>query len=317
MSRYLIVLCTIGCLLANTRYVNSDLREFQNARHDTNKVQMVISNFGTFGQHESGNSGGCWWLPTGWDYSNFYIWGAGIWFGTIDSLTGDTLVTIGYGPSGGQHEFAPGLSGWPVDHPAAIIYMHPDNWPPPSDTFPMAPQDTISYQDSWCCYNDSDIQYHMAGDTRPIDIEVYQTVYVWSYPFADDFIFLTCDVKNVSGHNLRDCYYGVCADCDIGNEAGVNANDICQGIVERTYLINNDTITMDDVGYQWQEDPEYGWPAFPGVIGFDLLQTPFDLVSGQDKDGDGIPDQYERDSAYYVGNLPPSQWDADLDSVPD
>jgi len=217
MRKYVIVMCAIGCLLANTRYPNSNLREFQQARHDTNNIQMVISNFGTFGQDESGNLGGCWWLPTGWGALNYYIYGAGIWFGTIDSLTGDTLVTIGYGPSGGQFEFAPGLSGWPVDHPAAVIYMYPDNWPPPADTLPMAPQDTISYQDSWCCYNDSDIQYHMIGDTRPIGIEVYQTGYAWSYPFADDIIYLTCDVKNVSGHNLTDCYFGVCTDCDVGN----------------------------------------------------------------------------------------------------
>ena len=71
------------------------------------------------------------------------------------------------------------------------------------------------------------------------------------------------------------------------------------------------------MGYQWEEQPIGTWPIYPGVIGFDLLQTPFDLVPGQDKDGDGIPDQYERDSAYYWNNLPQWQWDADRDSVPD
>jgi hypothetical protein len=110
----------------------------------------------------------------------------------------------------------------------------------------------------------------------------------------------------------------VCADCDIGNEAGSNANDRCSGILERQYVIGNDTIMADDVAYQWQEEEEQGIGVWwPGTIGFDLLQTPFDLEPGQDKDGDGILDQYERDSMYYVNNLPAVMWDVDNDGVPD
>jgi hypothetical protein len=40
-------------------------------------------------------------------------------------------------------------------------------------------------------------------------------------------------------------------------------------------------------------------------------------IRDRDKDGDGILDQYERDSLYYVNNLPSSMWDADNDGVPD
>jgi hypothetical protein len=275
---------------------------------------MCISNIGKFGQDETGNNAGCWW-PIGTDHN--YIYGAGIWFGTID--TGDSLVTIGYGPHGGECEFAPGLAGWSVNHPAAIIYIHPENWPASPDTLPMAPQDTVSHEDSWCCFNDCDSIYHIPGDTRPIGIEVYQTVYAWDYWFAEDMIFFTCDVRNVSGDTLYDCYYGVCTDCDIGNEAGAgSATDRCSGVVERQYVIGNETIIVDDVAYQWQEVEEPGTPPWwPGTIGFDLLQTPFDLVAGHDKDNDGILDQFERDSAYYVNNLPVSMWDSDNDGLPD
>jgi hypothetical protein len=181
----------------------------------------------------------------------------------------------------------------------------------------MAPQILMSHEDSWCCFNDSDSVYHVPGDTRPIGIEVYQTVYAWDYWFVEDVIFFVYDVKNVSGYTLFDCYFGVCTDCDIGNEAGAGANDICTGIIDREYVLGNDTIIVDDVGYQWQMSPEPGWTAFPGTIGFDLLQTPFDLVADMDKDGDGIPDQFERDSVYYVNNLPAWQWDADNDGLPD
>jgi len=318
MRRYIVALCLVCCLLARTKFNNPAFREFQNARHDTNNIQMVISNYGTFGQSESGYSGGCWWAPSGWDYFNFYIYGAGIWFGAISSLTYDTLVTVGYEPLGGQHEFAPGLSGWSASHPAAIIYMYPANWPPLSDTFPMAPQVTLSSQDSWCCYNDSGIQYHMPGDTRPIGLEVYQTVYAWNSSTTADIIFLKFDCKNVSGEVLNDCYFGVMADCDIGDEVGAAANDRCSGIIERWYVYpNGDSIHVDDLGYQWQEEPEGTWPIFPGTIGIDYLQSPYDLEEGADKDGDTIPDQFERDSVYYVSFWPPYKWDVDFDGIPD
>jgi hypothetical protein len=52
-------------------------------------------------------------------------------------------------------------------------------------------------------------------------------------------------------------------------------------------------------------------------LAFDLLQTPFDLEPGKDKDNDGIPDQYEQDSAYYWNNVPQYKWDVDMDNVPD
>jgi hypothetical protein len=288
-------------------------REFQILRHNVNNIEMCISNYGKFGQDETGSHSGCWW-PIGTNHR--YIYGAGLWFASVDSLTGDTLVTVGYNPYSGESEFAPGLAGWPVTHPAAIIYIHPENWPAPPDTLPMAPQDTISHEDSWCCFNDYDSIYHVPGDTRPIGIEVYQTVYAWDYWFVEDVIFFMYDVKNVSDHTLHDCYFGVCIDCDIGSITG--ADDRCSGIVEHEYILMGDTIVVDDIAYQWQEQEEPGVPPWwPGTTGFDLLQTPFDLVEGMDKDGDGILDQYERDSAYYVSNLPSSLWDVDNDGVPD
>jgi hypothetical protein len=292
---------------------HSPSREFQVLRHDSNQVEICISNFGKFGQDETGNNSGCWW-PIGTDHS--YIYGAGIWFGTMDSLTGDTLVTTGYGTYGGGTEFGPGLAGWPVNHFAAVIYIYPDNWPAPHATLPMAPQVPVSHEDSWCCFNDCDSAYHIPGDTRPIGIEIYQTAYVWDNWCCDDIVFFIYDVKNVSGHTLRDCYVAVCTDCDIAS--ALANDDRCSGIVEREYNFYGDTILVDDVAYQWKETEVQGTPPwFPGVIAFDLLQTPFDLVEGMDKDGDGIPDQYERDSVYYVNNVPPLQWDADNDGVPD
>ncbi len=315
MKKYCLIIGMVVCLMAHTTTGTRSGRDFEVKRHNINNIELCISNYGQFGHDDITDDCGLWW-PKG--SGNTYLFGAGIWFGTVDSITGDTLVTIGYGPSGGEHEVVPGLFGQDFNDPSVIIYMYPDPWPAPQDTFPMAPQDHLSHQDSWCCYNDGDSLYHMPGDTRPIEIEIYQTVYAWDVsPTVEDMIFFTHEVKNVSGHTLQNCYIGLCTDCDIGNEGSIYANDRIAGILGRWYVIAAESVWVSDLGYQWQEVEEPGWTDFPGTIGFDLFQTPFDLVPGQDKDGDGILDQYERDSSYYVNNLPDSLWDADMDGVPD
>ena len=100
-------------------YAYQPIREFEIKIHNINQVEMSISNFGKFGQTEATNAG-CWW-PRG--SGENYIYGAGPWFGTIDSLTSDTLVTIGYGPYGAESEYTPGLAGMSMSDPDAIIFM--------------------------------------------------------------------------------------------------------------------------------------------------------------------------------------------------
>uniref|UniRef100_A0A7C4TBU0 T9SS type A sorting domain-containing protein n=1 Tax=candidate division WOR-3 bacterium TaxID=2052148 RepID=A0A7C4TBU0_UNCW3 len=293
-------------------------RPFEIKKHNINQVEMCVSNYGKFGQTEAGNAG-LWW-PRGSGCN--YIFGAGPWFGIIDSLGPndfDTLVTIGYGPHGGETEYAPGKKGMSPSDPNAIIFMYPTNWPPPPDVFPMAPQEIKSHQDSWCVYNDLDPNYHVAGDTRPIGLEVYQTVYAWNLSTTQDIIFIRYEVKNVTDppKTLKHCYFGICTDNDIGNEADPNQNDIISGIVGQWYVIDGESLWVDNVGYQWQNETEPGWDSFPGAIAFDYLQSPWDLKPGQDKDEDGIPDEHERDSAYFATSVPDSLWDVDGDGTPD
>ncbi|MEO0136768.1 MAG: T9SS type A sorting domain-containing protein [candidate division WOR-3 bacterium] len=281
-------------------------RQWDHKIHNINNIEFGITNYGHLGMP-------CYW-PKG--SGQGYIFGSGIWVGAIDSITCDTMVTIGYGTHGGESEFVPGLYGQDPGAPCVIIYMYPDPWPAPFDSFPMAPQEPLSDQDSWCCYNDCDSTYHMPNDTKPIGIGVYQTVYVWSDPLLADMVFLKFEIKNVLHKPIKNLYFGYCADCDIGNEAGTNANDICYAIVGKWYVVNGESIWVDNLAFQYQFADEPGWSDV-GAIGFDLLQTPFDLQWGQDKDNDGIVDQYERDSIYYWNNVPPSQWDIDNDGVPD
>ena len=71
--------------------------------YNINNVELTISNFGKIGQY--GRSTGCWW-PKGRVHN--YIFGAGIWFGTLRGpYYFDTMITIWYGPHGAETEFAP------------------------------------------------------------------------------------------------------------------------------------------------------------------------------------------------------------------
>jgi len=196
-------------------------RYFECLRHDINQIEMCVTNFGRFGQHENGSDPGLWW-PKGTNRT--YIYGAGLWFGTI--VNGDTLCTRGYGPLDGETEFTPGLEGMTSSDPDALLYLYPNVWPPSAGTYPMAPQSPTSHQDSWCAYNDFDATRHTPGDTRPIGLEVYQTVYAWNLSSTQDIIFMRYQLVNKTGADLHDVYFGVCADNDIGNEAGTAAKAI-------------------------------------------------------------------------------------------
>jgi hypothetical protein len=286
--------------------------------HDVNQVEMCVSNYGKFGQNEDSKSG-CWW-PKG--SRENYIYGAGTWFGTIDRTTGDTLVTVGYNPNNAYSEYRTGLAGMSFSDPYSILFFYPADWPAPLAVYPMAPQDPFSHQDSWCAYNDLDVIYHEPNDTRPIGLEVYQSVYVWNLSTTQDIIFVRYELKNVSGDTLKNCYFGVCADNDIGNEEPNFKNDRTAGIAGRWYVINGESLWVDNLGYQWQDETEAYWNEFPGTIGYDFLQSPWDLppMPGiADKDNDGIDDYYERDSVWFWENHKPPDplYDADMDGTPD
>ncbi len=303
--------------LAYTKFMDppSGNRIFQLQKHDRNQVLFYISNFGKFGQ--TINYGfGCRW-PISTDHP--YIFGGGLWFAAVNPVSGDTLVTIGYNPHNGQCEYVPGLKGMSSYDPAAVIYMSPQNFPPNQVKFPMAPSVSLSSQDSWCCLNDCDSTFQTPGSANPIGLEVYQTGYVWNYQQIEDMVYLTYQIKNVSGHDLQGCYVGFVVDADVGFDV---FDDIMAGIIGRVYRYGaTDSLWADNLVYLWSENEESGPPPnppwWPGTIGFDFLQTPYELIEGHDKDQDSIPDQYETDSVYYRTNLPPAKWDVDNDDVPD
>ncbi len=224
--------------------------------HKANQMELCFSNYGQFARSASGNPG-LWW-PRG--SGLYYAHGAGLWFGVIDG--GDTLVTIGFTPIGAVSEFCPGLSGMEVSNPNAVIYMYPNDWPPPLNVFPMARQNRISNQDSWCCYNDSNPAQHCPGDTRPIGVEIYQSIYVWDMHLIEDVIFVKYEIKNVSHGDLQNCYFGICIDPEFSYGS---QSQQATAILKRVYFVNGDYFVIDNLAYSWEALYNVG------AVGIDLL----------------------------------------------
>jgi hypothetical protein len=291
-----------------------------------NRWRYPLYNDGRFGIDVTvgtGEAGGSWPRPL----KNFYIFGAGIWIGAINSQ-GETLVSCGYDPNSGSSELWPEIysryTGTPSD-PADCIYHFPDKWPPPKDKFPMAPQDTISGKDVWCCFSDAHAPQHKPGDTKPMGVDVYLTAYHWNLPSTRDIFFLKYDVKNVSGDTLRNMYIGVVLDADVG----AYSDDMMAMVYDaatrrpRKYIYNRtktDSIFVDNLAWIYdsdnRENPGTKWEkGTPGAVAYDFLQSPYALWDGIDNDGDGLIDFQEVDSAYIVNNRP-DLIDSDDDGFP-
>jgi len=318
MKKYFLFLL-LYCVIAQGRSMDAPPQQFSRwyygFMHNVNQVEMYVYNFGPVAHsYYGGWDPGCWW-PKGSEQS--YIFGAGPWFGTVNMLEGDTFVTTGYSTYNGWTEFLPGTKDVPWDSEDAQVYYSPQNWPASQEIFYHAPQEVLSDQDSWAAYNDLDPEAHTPGDRGPIGIQVYQTCYAWDVGGFENCIFLKYEVRNVTDSSFTNCYFGYIVDGDIGQEGWYSGNDITAGIVNRYYQVAGRTMLIDNLVYQWQEEQEPGWDIVPGVFGMDLLQSPWDLEEGHDKDYDGIPDQYERDSSYFYSFIPEEMWDADYDGLPD
>ncbi len=245
----------------------------------TNYLASSATNHGPLGQVKGGGGAGTFWPCAPWDgdeipisyYTQNYVFGWGLWVGarvktirSLDSISLDTLVTIGYNPNNGSYEFAPGavvggVAQDPAD-PSARVYISTEaGWPLKKTD---GQDSIISMCDTYCKYNDYLTTAHAFGG-RPMQIEVTQTTYQWNVPMLQDIIYFLFEAKNTGTDSLFDVYLAPTADCDIGQESGTSANDVCF----------YDTTT--NMAYQYQVDStEDGWSRAPGCVGISFLRGP-------------------------------------------
>ncbi|MGQ9707364.1 MAG: hypothetical protein ACUVUR_00615 [bacterium] len=231
----------------------------------------------------TGQAGGSWPQPL----HNCYIFGAGMWFGSLKPRPDgkvDTLVSFGYNPNSGGTEMtptsvahAPEGAGSPDDR----IFMYPNDWPPrPRDRWAtgeprldsvLIPYEAFSLQDMWCVYSDGAPENHISPG-KPQNIDVYQVVYAWNYPANQDIFFIIYNVRNAGTDTLKRCFIGAVMDADIGD-----ARDDMVGFILKDYIPGADTV--ENVGYAGDydnsENPGSTWESgTPGVFAYKFLDSP-------------------------------------------
>jgi hypothetical protein len=256
-----------------------------------NKWKCPFYNDGRYGIDitiGTGQAGGAWPQPL----HNCYIFGAGLWFGSIrvranDPSKLDTLVTFGYNPNSGGTEMSPVTvenaaegTGSPNDR----IFVYPSDWPPaPRSRWEtgdahvdsmLIPYENFSLEDMWCAYSDVLPENHISPG-KPQNIDVYETVYAWNYPSNQDIFFITYVVRNASTTDtLKECFMGAVCDADVGDAA-----DDMVGTLLNTYVPGADTVK--NVGYVGDENnyeaPGALWDGgTPGVFAYKFLESPRD-----------------------------------------
>ena len=258
-----------------------------------NKWKCPFHNDGRYGYDPTtgtGAAGGSWPQPL----KNCYIFGAGLWFGSLkaradDPTKVDTLVTFGYNPNSGGSEMSPVTvehvedgSGSPDDR----VFVYPTDWPPaPRDRWVTAseldslvPKENFSLMDMWCAYSDVMSENHISPG-KPQFIDVYQTVYAWNYPSNQDIFFILYHVRNAGTDTLKNCYMGAVCDADVGD-----ATDDMVGLLLNDYVPGADTVK--NVGYVGDnnnsENAGSTWESgTPGVFAYKFLESPIGHDSTQ------------------------------------
>lgn len=195
------------------------------------KIELAIANNGTFSSNYTNAEGfdaftgeqisfSCQY-PKGDRVE--YLFGAAFWIGAV--VGRDTLVSTGAdGWSSNGNEMFP-------DVPPFGKIIHRSIIDPSKPEFDGA----ISEQDFIAVYTDTftqDIDPDFFGRMhKPLNIEITQRSFAWSYAYAEDFILFDYQIKNIGSKYLEKVYMGVYVDADVcfdcnGDNQGFD-DDIC------------------------------------------------------------------------------------------
>jgi hypothetical protein len=195
--------------------------------HRVGLLQLCVTNWGIFGSQMrdpayNESEGGCFMedpnvevpapsaeYPAGSGLE--YLFQGGFWIGAVvDSHYYATL----------------GCDGWQW-----IYEMYPDKAPEGAiverSTRPNAPcysPDAVSEQDIIAVYTDTCPKPPLCPwcpdpfdqrDHFPLNIQVTQKSYSWSYEYAQDFVLIDFTIKNIGFKKIRDMYVGLYVDADV------------------------------------------------------------------------------------------------------
>lgn len=182
--------------------------------HRVGRIELAIANNGTFGIYYHPGESMDWFTgdpihhscqyPKGSDIS--YLYGGAFWIGAI--VGRDTLVSVGADGWQQAYEMFPDESPF-----GEIVYR--------SMTDPEAKEykDAVSEEDYISVYTDTFTRGvepdYFARQHIPLNIEITQSSYAWSYSYAEDFVLFDYKIKNIGKTSLNKVYMGIYVDCMI------------------------------------------------------------------------------------------------------
>jgi hypothetical protein len=270
---------------------------------DVNRINMIVSNIGSFAYDLGGNNAGLE-FPKG--TGNTVVFAAGIWMG--GEVGGEPrLAVVDY-----SSEFAPGIigaGGVPTspDNPAYNVYKLERVY----DTTEERDAALFAYQSGaemlgaphvtavgeteldilgdqmlWCVYNDADPENHIndAGSTAPLGIEVQQTTFGFMSTGAlGQTAFVKYKLINKGGNTIENMYVSQWSDPDLGG----SMDDLVGCDVPPTSLGYCYNATNND-SYYGTAPPAVGFDFFQGPIGYggtELGMTSYNkYINGTDPD---------------------------------
>jgi len=214
--------------------------------------------------------------------NNNYLFRGAFWIGAI--IGRDTLVSVGADGWIGTEEM------WPDPSPKGEIEFR--------SISNAADIDAISEEDFIMMYTDTVTNPSFVGadpfDGRPhipLNIEVNQRTYAWSYSYAEDFVLFDMSIKNIGSRVLNSVFMGLYVDGDVGGVGGgigEAIDDICgfRRSIESPFgcgwidTINvawiSDNNGLDD-GNTEDECP-FGGGSYNDVSGMRVVRTPSDSL---------------------------------------
>jgi len=284
-------LCGIALLSSNVRsrtaieadpkgygsYLSTVVLQHQTAGHRIGAMELAVNNNGTIGTgfragppgdvFTGDNVASCEY-PRGSNVQ--YLFAGAFWIGAV--VGRDTLVSVG-------------ADGW-----SFVRELAPDT--PPfgamvkrSITNPGSPlyEGAISEEDFISVYTDT-ITDGIAPDYfgrmhTPLNIEITDASYAWSYAYAEDFVLFDYQIKNIGFQNIDEVYMGLYVDADVcwdcNNTAGY-ADDLC-GFLHTYPGEFGDCVFNDTVNIAWIADNDGDFSApnpAPHVTATRVVRTP-------------------------------------------
>lgn len=292
------------------------------AIHNIGKLGVTITNIGSFGTGFLGDqvdSTTGLLAPSGvYPYPGRvkYMFAGSFWIGAV--VGRDTLVSVG--ADGWQYT----REMWPDPYPKGAIVAHSI-----SNT---EDRQAISEQDFIAAYTDTltGLNYVTPDpfDGRPhipLNIEITQRSYAWSYAYAEDFILFDYSIKNIGRQELSQVYMGIYLDAEVTPSSG-NYDDWVDDVCGFRRYVNSQSGCgfIDTVNTAWVADNN-GRPGVPlvcpsdfeitGITGIRVVRTPSDSlkysfnwwISNSDASLDfgprrsGTPDDPFRDFGGFLG----------------